>query len=115
MSGSKLKMLAIALLAVLSLAGLPSAAHALDLSTAKAQGLVGERPDGMVGIVGQSTPQLRSLVEQVNSQRLERYRDIAAKQGVPAAQVQAITGDRLIQNAPAGSYVMDASGKWIRK
>jgi uncharacterized protein YdbL (DUF1318 family) len=86
------------------------------LEAAKATGLVGERPDGLVGIVPQSVPpEIRALVERVNAERRERYRDVARSNGTSVDTVQAVAGRRLIERTPAGQYVMSPSGSWVRK
>lgn len=92
------------------------AAFALDLTEAKAQGLVGEQTDGLLGIV---TPpggaEVQALVREVNDGRMESYRDIAAKQGAPVQSVQNLAGKTLIDKTPSGQYVLSPSGQWLRK
>jgi uncharacterized protein len=104
---------AIALLA----AGLgvgPAQAGALE--DAKAQGLVGERIDGYLGVVDSGAPgSVRSMVDEINAEREAKYAEIAQKQGAPVAAVAQIAGRKLIQRAPAGEYVMGADGQWQRK
>ncbi len=56
----------------------PSRAQA-SLDAAKQSGLIGERPDGLVGFVADTVPAaIRSLVEQINAQRMRRYDQVAA-------------------------------------
>lgn len=88
---------------------------ALTVEAAKQQGLVGERPDGMLGIVSTSTPDVVSLVETVNTERLSKYQAIAMKNGTELDQVKALAGQKLIQGAGAGEYIMNAAGAWQRK
>lgn len=102
-----------ALLALVPVAALP--AYAIDLDTAKAQGLVGEKPDGLLGIVGSPSSELQTLVSSVNSRRMAIFRDVAAKNGQSLAAVQAVSGDEFIARTPAGQYVMNRSGQWIKK
>jgi uncharacterized protein YdbL (DUF1318 family) len=85
------------------------------LADAKAQGLLGERPDGLVAIVASSTPELQTLVTQVNEQRLAEYRGIAADTEAPLEAVQARAGRQIIERLPEGQYFMDASGRWRQK
>lgn len=90
-----------------------SARAAMDLADVKAQGLVGERPDGLVGIVSPpGSPELRAMVEGINAGRLETYRDISAKQGTPLTQVQSVAGQSLISKTLSGQYVLSADGVW---
>jgi uncharacterized protein YdbL (DUF1318 family) len=105
-------------LAALLAAGQPaSRSHAQDgLDAVKSQGLVGERPDGLVGAVADTVqPQIRDLIERVNAQRLERYREIARTNGTSVGDVQALAGRRLIDRTPKGQFVMTAQGRWVRR
>lgn len=86
---------------------------ALTLDAAKQQGLVGEQPDGLIGAVV-STPETAELVNTTNAERIERYKAIAEKNGTALNQVQAVAGQKLIDNTPPGQYVMTASG-WQKK
>jgi uncharacterized protein len=92
------------------------AAQAGPLEDAKAQGLVGERIDGYVGVVDSGAPgSVKSMVNQVNAEREAKYAEIAQKQGAPVAAVAQIAGTKLIERAPRGEYVMGADGNWRQK
>ena len=54
-----------------------SLAMALDVGGAKAQGLVGEQPDGYLGVV-KATPEAVSLAADINAKRREAYDAIDA-------------------------------------
>lgn len=97
-----------------ALAGLP-AAGADPLGEARSAGLIGERPDGLLGTVGSPPPPVALLVERVNAERLARYRDIAARNGRPLAEVQALAGSRLTGGVPSGQYVLGSDGRWQRR
>lgn len=89
---------------------------ALTLDNAKQDGLVGEKPDGLLGSVGASPSEdVKGLVDSINSQRMEKYSSISAKNGTPVDQVQALAGKTLISKTPSGQYVMDATGEWQKK
>lgn len=91
-------------------------ASALTLEEAKAQGFVGERPDGFVGIVDPKAPAaVRALVEEVNAKRRTAYQEIAHKNGVPFEAVAALAGKKLIEKTPPGQWVMDEKGQWVRR
>jgi hypothetical protein len=91
-------------------------AQAGALEDAKAAGLVGERVDGYLGVVGSSAPaDVVQLVEQINAERRAKYADIASKQGAPVEAVAQIAGKKLIERAGPGEYVMGANGQWQRK
>jgi uncharacterized protein len=91
-------------------------AQAEPLEDAKAAGLVGERIDGYLGVVGSSAPaDVVQLVEQVNAERRAKYAEIAQKQGAPVEAVAQIAGKKLIERAGPGEYVMGADGQWQHK
>ncbi|GHD59603.1 hypothetical protein GCM10017083_44090 [Thalassobaculum fulvum] len=94
----------------------PRPALALDLDAAKAQGWIGERRDGYVGLVDAGAPaEARALVDQVNAERRAAYESVARQNGVPREQVEVLAGQKLIARAAPGTFVMDAAGRWIRK
>ncbi|WP_448187550.1 YdbL family protein [Azospirillum sp. sgz301742] len=103
------------LLALVAMLGLAVPATAQDpLAGAKQAGQVGERPDGLVGVVPGAPAAVQGLADQVNAQRLQRYRDIAASNGTSVDKVQAVAGQQLIDRTPSGQYVLSA-GRWVKK
>lgn len=93
----------------------PATAHAIDLSSAKQEGLVGEKPDGLVAAVSPNAPAaVQKLIAETNQGRLKVYAETAAKQNIPVSQVQAIAAQKLIERAPSGQYVM-VNGQWVQK
>jgi uncharacterized protein YdbL (DUF1318 family) len=115
MTSFRIKSLLGGLLMVLATAfAAPAMADALD--DARAAGLVGERPDGLVAPISPSAPaEIKSLVQSVNAKRLEKYQQISAQKGVPVEQVGAITAEKIIGNLKPGWYYMDSSGNWVQK
>ncbi len=87
---------------------------ALSVDAAKSQGLVGERPDGMLGAVSASA-EVNALVAATNAERLAKYQAIAAKNGTGLEQVKALAGKKLIISAKPGEYVQSADGSWQQK
>lgn len=82
----------------------------------KAQGLVGERPDGFAGLVSSSAPaDVAAKVRQVNDARRAEYARIAQQQGTTVDAVQAVFGKKLIARTAAGQYYMNPSGQWVKK
>jgi uncharacterized protein len=103
-------------LVVLRLALAIAPAQAGALEDAKAAGLVGERIDGYLGVVGSNAPaDVVQLVEQINAERRAKYAEIAQKQGAPVEAVAQIAGKKLIERAGPGEYVMGADGQWQHK
>jgi uncharacterized protein YdbL (DUF1318 family) len=87
---------------------------ALELSEAKSAGMVGEQPDGYLGVV-QSSQAANRLVQEINAKRKEAYRDIALKNQLTLEQVGAVAGKKLINKANPGEYIKGSQGQWIRK
>lgn len=91
-----------------------AAAGALD--DARAQGWLGERPDGYLGLVDANAPaSAKALMESVNAKRRALYAERATAAGVRIADYQAIAAQEIFTKLPSGAYVMDASGAWARK
>ncbi len=92
------------------------AAAAATLDSAKAEGWIGERPDGYLGLVRSDAPaDVTALVDDVNAKRRARYEQIARQQGAPLSEVEKVGGQTAIEKTRTGHYVMDASGRWRRK
>lgn len=108
----------LALFALFAVAApLSTPAQAASLVQAKSAGIVGERTDGLVGIVdnARADGSIRSMVNSVNDQRMQRYRKLAEKHGVPVSEIQKQAALKLIRETPSGQYYMNTSGQWIRK
>jgi uncharacterized protein YdbL (DUF1318 family) len=102
-------------LAALLVTALTVNAFALDLTAAKGQGLVGERPDGYLGAVAAGRADVQALVNDINAQRRIKYQGIAQKRGTSLAAVEQFVGQKLISRAGPGEYVMTPGGQWVRK
>lgn len=101
------------LTALLAIAG-PAAADALD--DAKRAGLVGEQANGYLGVVEASgSTATRALVDSINDRRRERYRSIAANNGIELEAVELLAGQKAIEKTPAGQFIRLATGPWRRK
>ena len=99
---------------LLAVAAGPAAASALD--DAKAAGWVGERTDGFVGLVrSDAPPEVRKLVEDVNTKRRQTYTSIAKKNGTTVVAVAALAGQQLVAEARPGHYVQDENGRWVKR
>lgn len=91
-------------------------AFAMSLEEAKKAGVVGERPDGYLGVVAPNAdPGVVKLVEDINLQRKAKYRSIATQNGITLPQVEAIAGKRLIDRAERGEFVLTPNGAWSRR
>lgn len=107
----------LALAAVLFLAAAAPTAWADDgLAAAKAAGLVGERPDGYLGLVDAGAPAAtKQLVADVNAKRKLKYAQIAQENGTSVDAVAALAGAKLIERTPPGEYVLGVDVRWQKK
>lgn len=87
---------------------------AISLSDAKKQGLVGEMPNGYLGIVVKSSA-TQSLVNTVNSKRKTLYLNLARKNKITMDQVTALAGQKAIAKTQSGHFIKNAAGKWVKK
>ena len=96
---------------------LPMAAHADSLDSARAAGLVGERPDGYVDYVTPNpAPDVQKLVNDINAQRRKVYEQLAGQKGVPVEEVGALAAEKTIsQKLQPGWYYMNSAGQWVQK
>lgn len=116
MTAAMRRLLAIFALALFAFAAAPSAEAQSALEVAKYAGQVGERIDGYVGLVQSGAPSdVRALVERINQERRAEYERIARERGVEVAVVAQVVGERQIDRAPAGTYIMGADGAWRQK
>lgn len=90
-------------------------AFAIDIDTAKAQGLVGERPDGLLGSVTTPSADITALIDDVNARRMAIFKRVANEKGQTLDVVQQISGQEFIARTAKGQYVMSSSGKWSKK
>lgn len=87
---------------------------ALDLQQARSQGLVGELPNGYVGVV-QSNPEAQKLATDVNARRKQEYQRISKENGEPVAVVAKLAAVQIIQKLPSGSLYQSPDGRWVKK
>ncbi len=91
-------------------------ARAQDLAQAKRDGWLGERIDGLVGVVRADTPQaIRELADDINRRRRAEYARIAEREGISVQAVAQLAGERLMERADPGEWVLGADGNWRQK
>ena len=100
------------ILPVFFLIALP--AYALDLDSARDQGLVGEKLDGYVGVV-KDGPGVAALVSEINAKRRVEYQKISAKNGKPVDVVGKIAAETIIGRLKPGNYYQGPDGSWKKK
>ncbi|MBL4834061.1 MAG: YdbL family protein [Pseudomonas sp.] len=83
------------------------------LPEAKSAGLLGERPDGYVGVV---TPQgnAADIAKLINEARRAEYQRLAKENGIALRDVEAIAGKKALDRTPAGQYIQ-LNGVWMPK
>ena len=91
---AKTVILALGAVALLGVSGMAMAQRDPAYAAARAEGLVGEQPDGYLSIVGAATPALRTLVNSINIQRKAAYTQKAQASGATVEQM--CTGERVL-------------------
>lgn len=94
---------------------LSMSAWALSLDEAKASGLVGEQSNGYLGVVQSGSAAAKDLVSDINSKRKAAYIDGAKSAGVELQVFEVRMGQRLQQLTPAGEYIQQPDGRWLKK
>jgi len=94
----------------------PLLAFGVTLNEAKQQGLLGERPDGYLGLATPSpSNKTVELMKDINRKRRDVYKGIAEKNGMPLSTVEALAGKKAIQKTLSGQFIMQPNGTWTTK
>ncbi len=108
--------LAVVVFATAVVALLAARAYADPLSDAKADGYVGERYDGYVGLVRADAPgAAKRLVTEINTERRSKYEAIAKRNGTSIDAVAVLAGKKLVERAEPEEYVLNVKGVWVRR
>lgn len=83
------------------------------LGDAKTSGLLGEMPNGYLGVV-KPEGQAAEIARLINQARRAEYQKLASQNGIALADVEAIAGQKAIDKTPAGQYIQ-VQGRWLRK
>jgi uncharacterized protein YdbL (DUF1318 family) len=83
------------------------------LGTAKTQGLVGEQPNGYLGVVVQSAD-TAEVVKLINEARHEQYQRLAKDNKLALPDVEAMAGQKAIEKTQSGQYIQ-VNQKWAKK
>ena len=99
------------------LLALPAAAMTLNeamsaLGEAKASGVLGEKPDGYLGVV-RSSQNAEDIASQINQARRAEYHRVAKQNGISVSDVEAIAGKKAIEKTPPGQ-IIQLNGNWVR-
>lgn len=111
------KILALAIGAAL-VVGVAGAAYAqdADLQAAIAQGIVGEKADGYMGMAKPASPEIRAKVDAINIKRRAAFTPEAAKRGVTLEEWSAAIGCKtLASRVSDGQAYQLPDGAWRTK
>jgi len=89
-------------------------AHALDLRSAKTQGLVGETATGYLAPVNSSNQTVQTLIADINAKRKAHYQGIAKDNKTPLQTVEQLAGRKAMEKTPSGQFINNGSG-WKKK
>jgi len=89
-------------------------AWAISLDQAKQKGLVGEMPNGYLGIVVASS-EVSDLVASVNKKRKSIYINLARQNKITMQQVTALAGKKALAKTQSGHFIKNSSGSWVKK
>lgn len=90
-------------------------AFASELDQAKADGLVGERADGYLGLVDSGAgADVAKLVSDINAKRKVEFERIAKSNNLTLEQVQALAGKKALQRTKPGGWIL-VNGGWQQK
>jgi uncharacterized protein YdbL (DUF1318 family) len=103
---------AIAGLALLGAAVAVVPAAAQDYASAKAAGLIGERVDGYVAVVGAGNADLRRVADDTNIKRKAVYAEKAQLQRVTVEEYAFATACTLIAKTATGEKYQAPDGTW---
>ena len=85
------------------------------LDAPRAAGTVGERYDGYAVARGAVSPDLATLIDQVNAERRTLYQQRAQSEGVPVEAIGKIYAGEILKSAPSGTWFLGENGQWTRK
>ncbi len=99
---------------VMMLGGITAPAFALDLETARTNGLAGEVDNGLLAIPPGAPGDAAELINSTNNGRRAEYAKIAAQNNLSLDAVGTMMSQKIYSRLPAGTWVQ-VQGKWIKK
>ena len=101
--------------AAIAAIALPAVAQTPAVNAARAAGIVGERYDGYLGIVGAAPANVRSQVASINIQRRSIYSNLAASRRASPRDVGITAGCELLGRVGVGQAYLWADNQWRRR
>jgi uncharacterized protein YdbL (DUF1318 family) len=92
----------------------PLPVFALSLDEAKANGLVGEKTNGYLGVVASGNADAQALSNDVNQKRRQAYQEIARREKTNLRTVEMLAGEKAIEKTKPGNFVEGPDG-WMKK
>lgn len=83
------------------------------LSQAKSAGLLGEQPNGYLGVV-KAQGDAEEIAQLINEARRAEYQRLAKDNGIQLSDVETIAGKKALEKTPDGQYIL-LNGKWLKK
>jgi len=84
-------------------------------AAARSNGTIGEQPDGYLGIVGQATPALQRLVDDINIRRRAVYSRKAQENSATLEAYSLTAGCQAIARTVAGEKYKTPGGAWMTR
>ncbi len=84
-------------------------------AAARANGQVGEKMDGYLGIVGAATPDLRAMVDDLNIRRRAVYAERAQAEGATLEEYAFTAGCLAISRTSPGEMYQAPDGSWQQR
>jgi uncharacterized protein len=104
------------LITAILLSFLLQTAWAIDIGTAKTQGLVGEANSGyLAAVTTPASADVNALIAEVNAKRKAEFEATAQKTGATIEQVAYRFYELAVQKTAVGNYYQDAAGAWKKK
>ena len=104
------------IVAILFLAFAFQSAWAIDIHSAKDQGLVGEANTGYIAAVaGSPSAEVKALIQDVNRKRKAEFERTAGKTGATLELVRFRFYELAVERTKPGHYYQDQQGNWKRK
>lgn len=84
-----------------------------NLGPAKSAGLLGEQPNGYLGVV-KAQGNAAEIARLINDARRAEYQRLAKNNNIQLADVETMAGKKALEKTPVGQYIQ-LNGKWLTK
>lgn len=84
-----------------------------NLGSAKSAGLLGEQPNGYLGVVN-AQGDAAEIARLINDARRAEYQRLAKDNNLQLSDVETMAGKKALEKTPTGQYIQ-LNGKWLIK